>query len=440
MKKCVILLFLIVISFANAEPILKFQNEDIQSGETILATINTTGKFTKQIESSNLVFYKGRKKTIFEHDVIYYDGIHYVFIYANRDGEFEIRIENILYKENDTLKSSNIIKPFNITTNIKIDEETNETITEILEIRPGAVYFPKDTYIKLFNKGTIPLELKYGKEKIIIEPLTTKKIELEPQEKFSLFEVEGYKDFSIPIIYPTLEDEFVSPIIKSDLKADPDFFVSELFVDVKETEFIQIFNLGDSDITDLEIMTDIEYIRTGKLENMVGRQIQNLSVKIDAEAAGHFEGVINITYFSNNESNYLKIPVSIYALPKGTNETEFEVLDDSCDNLNGQVCKKGSICEEDADQRFTSDGKYCCFGECIETKTGSSADSDYGWIIAVVILAALGGYGYYMYKKQKNLTPKKPSERLKESVAGYKKRMAVKPKSTLRVKGNLQKS
>ena len=433
-------MLIVVMTFVNAGPVLEFQHEDIQAGETILATITTTGEFSKQITSDNLVFYKGRKETIFENDVIYHDGIHYVFIYANRDGEFELRVENILYKENETLKSINIIKPFNITTNLEFDEETNETMTKILSIRPGVVSYPKNSDIRLFNPGTTVLELSYKKEEMALDPLATISIDLFPEEKLSYFNIKGYKDFSIPIIYSSIEDVFVPIITSSEIKSDPDYLVSELFTNVRETEFIQIYNLELVNITNIEVSTDLEYIKLEGLEDMQAKGIQNLSLKIESEEAGHFSGEIKISYFSNNESGLLKIPVSLYVLEKGTNETDFEVLEDSCDNLNGQVCSKGSLCEEGASRRFTSDGKWCCFGECVIKEAKSSEGSDYGWAIALVILAALGGYGYYMYKKQKNVSPKKPREKIKESVNKYEKRIEVKPISTTRVKGNLQKS
>ena len=141
MKRGVIVFFfLFLISIATAAPILTFQNEEIQPGETILATITTVGNFEKQIEPSDIKFYEGRKQVSFESDIKFYEGTHYLYVYTTREGNFSIEISGILYKEANTLQATTITKEFNITEEKIINEETNETSTQIFQIKPGFVF------------------------------------------------------------------------------------------------------------------------------------------------------------------------------------------------------------------------------------------------------------------------------------------------------------
>jgi len=54
----IILLFVFSISLALAIPIIQFQNEEFQPGETILAKIFTGGEFIEAIDKSDIKFYE----------------------------------------------------------------------------------------------------------------------------------------------------------------------------------------------------------------------------------------------------------------------------------------------------------------------------------------------------------------------------------------------
>ena len=149
MKLVMIFLFLLSIGLVTAVPSINFQNEEIQPGETILGTINTTGEFTESITSSDISFFEGRRPTFFEYEIFQYNGTFYFYIYANREGNYSIKIENILYKE-DLLASVDLEKTFIIKEKSEIiQEEVNESgnitlqnksITKILQIKPGAIF------------------------------------------------------------------------------------------------------------------------------------------------------------------------------------------------------------------------------------------------------------------------------------------------------------
>ncbi|MFH1521415.1 MAG: hypothetical protein ABIF18_00490, partial [archaeon] len=227
-RGAIIFLSLFLISLATATPLLTFQHEQTQSGETIIATISTTGEFSKQIEQSDIEFYEGRKQISFESDIMFYNGVHYLYVYATRQGIFSVQISDVLYKENDSLESITITKLFNVTDEIMLDEETNETSTEILSIKPGFVFTTATPTIKLINKGSVTLNLTYGENELSLEPLATQEIKFTPEQTFSYFNISSYKEFSIPIIYPTANATFESPLVKPDLRHDPELLLAEL--------------------------------------------------------------------------------------------------------------------------------------------------------------------------------------------------------------------
>lgn len=437
----VFVLFSISLVYSQAE--LTFQNENIQARETIFAEIVTSGSFVKEILDSDIVFYEGRKEKYFDYDLLFYNGTYYFYIYPDRDGEFKIEIKNILYKNGDKLESDTLIKYFNVSTIYEFDEETNESTFQILTIKPGFAYYPNTDRIKLYNNGNSLLEFEYGKEDFEIEAGSNHEIILEPQEKLSFIKIETYKDFSIPVIYPTFDAKFESPLKKSDLRSDYESINIELIVDEKEKKTIQLFNFGDNNITDIKISSDISFVDFSKIGDIDARDVKNLTIEFDGDEAGVFNGFVYINYTSNEEDS-LKIPLSILILPKGSTEEDFknakEIQEENCVGIGGSVIypDDGYKCVGSARHiTYGHKTEYCCLGEYVEEEEQESGN--YGWVVALVILLGLGGLGYYFYKKQKNVgKDKKPEDKLKESANKFEERIGSKP--PVRVNGNLTKS
>ena len=62
-----ILVGIFCLSIISSAPSITFQNEKIQPGETILATIeNGNGNFSEIITASNIEFFEGRKSVFIE--------------------------------------------------------------------------------------------------------------------------------------------------------------------------------------------------------------------------------------------------------------------------------------------------------------------------------------------------------------------------------------
>lgn len=434
-KSAIILISLILISLATATPLLKFQHEQIQSGETIIAVITTIGEFTKQIEQSDITFYEGRKQVPFESDITFYEGKHYLYIYTTRQGNFSIQIADILYKETNELKSITIIKPFNITNQIITNEETNKNETEILSIKPGFIFTAETPTIKLINKGTTILNLTYNESELSLEPLATQKVTLIPAQAFSYLNISSYKEFSIPIIYLSANSTFELPQVQLSLRQNPELLLAELFTNNKTQKTIQLFNLGDENITEIQAVLNLPFIEIEQPENMPARGIQNLTLTLTPKTPGHFQSYINVTYTQYAKQNILSIPLSLFVLPEGSAKEDFKILEETCEEKNGIVCQENEEC--DTKIIFTKNGESCCLGTCQPIKEGKT-EKNYKWLIALIIFAVLGVGGYYIYKKQKQITPKTPEDKLKEVSEKFKKRMTGVPE-TKRISGGIER-
>ncbi|MFH0711749.1 MAG: hypothetical protein V1889_01190 [archaeon] len=412
MKRCYFLFSIFYFLFlTSATPTLNFQHDQIQPGETILATITTSGTFTKQIEPADITFLENRKQVFFEHDITFYNGTHYLYIYTTRTGNFTVKIENILYKELNDLKSKTIQQ------NFTIQDESNQT--QILSIKPGFIFTTQIPKIKLTNMGTATLNATFSKNEISIQPLKTKEITFVPTEIFSIAEISSYKNFLIPIIYPPANGTFQTKP-QLDLKPNPQLLFAELFVKNKSQEIIQLFNFGNESIANITITSDQTFIDAKPIQNISAREVYNLTLTLSPLTSGYFNGNINITYTQYEKQNILQIPLSIFVLPQGSTKEDFKISEETCEQKQGTPCTTDEICDGKA--TFTKDNEYCCMGTCQPINQDENGFS-YGWLIAIIIFITLAGAGYYFYKKQKKIKPQTPDEKIKETSEKYSKRI-----------------
>ncbi len=399
------------LSLISATPVLNFQYDQIQPGETILATVTSQGTFTRQIETTDITFLEGRKPVFFEHDITFYNNTYYLYIYTTRSGNFTIKIKNILFKESDELNSETIQQ------NFTVQDTTNQT--QILSIKPGFIFTTQTPKIELTNKGTSTINATFNKDIISIPPLKTEEIIFIPTKIFSIVEISSYKNFLIPIIYPSANGTFQ---VKQqlDLKPNPKLLFAELFIGNKSQEIIQLFNFGNESITNISIILDQSFIKAEPIRNISAREVYNLTLNLAPQTPGYFNGNINITYIQYNKKNTLQIPMSLFVLPQGSTQEDFQISEETCEEKNGTSCTTDEICDGKA--FFTKNNEYCCIGACQSTAQNENGFG-YGWLIAIIIFIALAGGGYYLYKKQKKVKPQTPDEKIKETSEKYSKRI-----------------
>lgn len=429
---------LLFVSIVSAGPEITFQNDETQPGETIFATITTTGEFTKEITESNIKFLEGRKEVFFEFDLTYFNGTYYFYTYTTREGNFTLEISDILYNDGGPLQSADIKIDLLIQKELII--EGNSTLTEILEIKPGFIKTSDELNITLENKGNSSLEINCADQELTLQPLEARKITFEQESDFELIPCSTYKDFLIPVMRRPINDSIEPPIVIQDLKTDPEFLSLNITLGDPIEKQIELFNFGDENFTNLEIVSEFDFIEFGFSKNLSGNDVQNLSLIISPEFPGHYEGNINISYIQNNKTKILFIPLNFLILPAGSNETDFVISNLSCSELKGNACNPGIEDCNGSAGFFTDIGEYCCPGDCIvRPSPKKEGGSGFGWVIGILIFAALGVGGYYLYQKQKKIGPQKPEEQLKKSSDKLDERMKGKSESK-RITGGLQRN
>jgi hypothetical protein len=435
MKRSVIIfLSIFLISLASAIPKITFQQNETQPGETIFATITTTGVFAKDITESDIKFLEGRKEVFFESDITHFNGTYYFYAYTTREGTFTLKISNILYNEDGNLQSTILEKNFSVQKE-SITEE-NITTTEILSIKPGFLKSSDELEINFINRGNSPLEINCPNQEVVLQPSESKKITFEQESQFELFSCSTYKEFFIPVIRPKPGDIIIPPTIHN-LKSDPESITLNITIGESLNKQIKLFNFGDENFTDFEIASDFDFVKLKSLEALPGREIQNLSLTISPKLPGHFKGTINITYTQINETKTFFIPLDFFILPAGSDTSDFTISDLSCAGLNGNICTSGvELCNGTAE--FTSLGEYCCKGNCV-VKEIEKEGGGYGWLIGILIFLVLGAGGYYLYKRQKKIGPQKPEDQMKETSKKLDERVKG-ILDTKRIRGGLQRS
>lgn len=421
MKKFLVMAIFLFISIVNASPEIYFQNQNTQPQETILATINTTGEFFEKISNEQIKFYEGRREVFFESDIAYLNNTHYLFIYSNRAGNFSVKISNIKYKENGPILSSNIERDFSANLEEKIEE--NNSITKVLSIKPGILFKNQDK-ITLSNKGNSNVSVEFGKNKTNILPDGTLFIYPERSQEFYLFKISSYKNFIIPI-FSDVENITPNPIKEPDLKASPKFPVLNIYENEESKEVIQLYNFADENLTILSINSSSEIIIPETISSIEGKGAINYTITLKPKYSSYLEGQIFISYSNGQENNTLVITLAIYILPRGTNESNFEIVEETCQSLNGSICKAGQeVCE--GDTKFTKGSEYCCLGTCkaLDNGTNGSNKGGSGWIWGTIILVVLGIVGFMIYRRSKKAIQKTPNEQLKQTQLAYEKRMS----------------
>jgi len=412
------------LTFVNSNPFIEIQNKEFQPGETLLAEVKLEdGEFTKQISESDIKFFEGRKEVFFETELTFYQGIHYLYVYLPKEGNFTIKIQDILYKTGGTLGSQTITEQIYVKEKLII--EGNNSFTEILSVKPGFTFLEKEPKIRVVNVGnsSINFTIDYpngSDEKVSLNPYNSKEFTFTPSENLSFFKIESYKEFLVPIIYP--HGEIFIPVTEKDLRSSHEIILKNLIVGEETNETIQLFNFGDNYLTDLKVFSEIDFVTFEELGNFSPKENRNFSIYFNPKNPGHFTGEINIEYTSLNKST-LTIHLNLFVLPEGSEDEDFIPSQKTCAEMNGAICTLEEYCNGSA--TFSKGGEYCCLATCEKIETQKEGSSK--WFIGILILLALALGGYILYSKSKKVKSVKPEERLKEISEKYGNRMKGNP-------------
>ncbi len=420
MKKeaILILLFLCLISLATAAPILELNKPTFQPGETLLGKITTD--FEDKLTYTDIEFFKGNRKIPFQKDIIFYDNTYYFYTYLTQEGDFTMKISEFIYREDEELKSISLEQNISVKQQF-IDD--NNTQTAILSIRPGLIFTTSTPEITISNKGNTDLEIKYLDQTITLPPAEHKVITYLTNQSFSYLNLETYETFNIPVIYINFEKpEQIQPKLDTDLKINPTLIHINTIPNQPQQQEIELINFAETNITDLTISTNLDFITFETPEQIPAKSIQNLTLTINPQEQGFFSGNLTIKY--SNQT--IILPINLYSFPEETGLENIQQTDKSCSELAGVVCTSNQKCS--TTPQLTFGGEYCCLTSCETIE--SESETSWTWLWGIIIILALGAGGYFVYKKIKKTKPQEPKETLKKSTELYEKR----------VKGSLTKT
>lgn len=430
MKRFLILfLVFLFIGIVSAAPLIEFENNNFNVGETIIGKIYTSGEFLEQISQVDFKFYEGRKEVDFEKKIISYEGVYYFYFVINREGNFTLSIEDIVYREAGQVGSFDIEEDIFVSRNLVFNQEENKTYEKVLFINPGIVFTNKEAVVNLVNKGDVDLSVSYLGEENLIKAKSSKQVIFTPEVAFSFLNISTYQDFSIPIIYfgeldnSTRDNETIEPI-KLDLKVSREEFSIELVKDRLKIENITLFNFGPGEISNIKISSELDLVKEAEFSNIGPGGSKNISINFSSKDLGNFEGIINISYTQYGQEGVIPIKLRAFVFSNESNIKDTSFSSKTCSELRGTVCEVNEICSIEA--RYTAGKEYCCIqGSCTPKEIGGKKDSEggSGWLIGLVILIVVGVIGYLIYLKYKGTNNKSSGEKLLEKDVNYMKRI-----------------
>lgn len=388
-----VLAFFLLINFSSAVPQINLYGDKIQPYETISGNITS---LNKTITSADLKFFEGRREVSFEKDLTGFAGNYYFYVIFNREGNFTIKLDNLLYyDQNGNVQSTNLEK----NVSVKIDNSSNKS--QVLSVKPGFISSFSDAELTLTNRGEQDLNISYGKNKTSVSVGKTEKIKIIPTEKFSVLELKSYKSFFVPIIFYN----FTNNIPQTNVTEKVLSLRTQKSIEITTYENedfslnLELFNFGLNNLTDVFAKTELNFVDLNVEKTIIGKSIVNLSLKGKKDAAGTYFSNLTISYLENGSKENLILPTIIFVFKANVTEQEKE-KSFGCFDLGGFVCQPTEICVGNISKRMEG----CCIGLCSEkTKTKSNGGEV---TVGLLILAFLGIVGFAIYKKFKNVRPK----------------------------------
>ena len=418
-KEIVFVLFLFFISNCFAQEI-NFQKEIYSPSETIIGSINNV---VGELRVDNLQVYEGRREVFFEKGLIRVNQTYYFYVIPTKEGEFSLKVDNLLYNNSGTVSSINLEKKFNIS-------QTNESIG--LGVRPG-VYEGQKPEVIVTNLKANRTNITINKEIIEFNALESKKLILNVTEGFSLYPI---GDYSIPTmkfsflnnassINTSIENGFIQNNSYSGcigLRTPPFFSIAknEVFnysIDIQNncsenlTEFL--LKSTDTGITFVDNNFTIERDKT-----------VTINFSLIEKIAGDYS--VNISLIQQNkEMNNIQLKVYCFE-NKTTLENFTQTYDnptqENCGVLKGNFCADNEQCSTDNRVWDTAAGKMCCLSECINLNAKET-----NWIniiIAILGLGVIGAVAYLLLKRSHGLKAPKAEDKFKEAEKRYEKNIS----------------
>lgn len=426
MKRGLLILFtvLFLMNFCLALPEISFQKESYQASETIIGTIsNVYG----DIAVDKLRIYDGRREIFFEKDLAKINDSYYFFIIPQREGNFSLKLENLLYQNNNTVASTTLLKYFNITNRIRSNNKT-----QILTIRPG-FYIGDSPSIEFVNAGNDVLNFSVGKTEVTIAPENSQKVSVGVPSGFSFIEIKSYETFRVPIMNlgnGTSENVTNAENVSIDhnnnyagcLITYRNMSVNNLIGSPQNYSFV-INNSCNFSLENIVINPSSEKIKTYQSEiTFMPNESKDINFTVYITDSG--ATVHNIS-FSNNNSQLAMKEIIVLSFKNESGLTVFTQTRNtterlSCEERNGTFCTQMQSCSTDNYDFYIENSPLitCCLDPCVDSTPPTNWTNVFMGIFVFVII---GVVLYILYNRSKKVKSANPRDAFRELDKRYQK-------------------
>jgi hypothetical protein len=414
----VIVLFFISSCFAQE---ITFQRQEYSPSETIIGKIDN---IVSEIISSDLKIYEGRREVFFEKGILNANGSYYFYIIPTKQGEFSIKIVNVLYNNSGQVSSINLEKYFNIS-------QTNNSLG--FGVRPG-VYEGAKPEIVITNLKLESINISLNGNVLEIPAEESKRIELNTPEGFYIYLVGNY---SLPIINTkaivNLTNESVENTNSSEtpscllINSAPVF---SLQINTLENYTIELKNNCSENIEGLFAKTTYEGIKIyfDNLNLGVGES-KNVILGLVEKVPGEYRK--NISFYVN-KTILAEKSINIYFFE---NKTNLEIFNQafvnntpvSCSALGGKFCESNEKCSTENVVYDSEKSNFCCLSECM-----NPSSMPLSWVNILFSLLGIVVISYIIYillKRSGKLKAPKAEDKFKEAEKKYEQKFSDEKKA-----------
>lgn len=427
MKGVILLVvFLFLVSSCAAVPEIRFQINSFQPTQTIIGTINN---FDGELIRDDLKIYEDRREVFFERDLAKINGTYYFYIIPPKEGNFSLKIENVLYNGSSGIASITLQKNFNVRKKVNKNNKT-----EILTIRPG-LYVGDSPVIDLINSGEEDMNLSIESFFISMTSGSDRRISDGLPSGFYFLTINSYEKFVIPIFnYGSTNssyaenDSILTNNYSGCLSVDENISLTHI-VDKNGEYFINIKNDCNFSLENITISSEFENIMFGnELLDFVADEIKNVSLYSDISKSGVFNLNIDLAY---KDEKLRQTKITIFSFKNETSATVFNQTYNnpaklSCEERDGTFCTQEQSCSSDNYDYYPENALLtCCFSDCVSINSLINWNNViFGMVGVLIILGIL----YLLYRRSNKIKNANPEEKFKELDKRYQKSISGKKK------------
>ncbi|MEM4181749.1 MAG: hypothetical protein QXX68_01165 [Candidatus Pacearchaeota archaeon] len=391
-------------------------NEKVSAGETYIGYFD--GKPKVSLTNDDLKIYEGRREVYFEKGIYSYKNQTFIYVIFPKEGNFTLVTEDFMYYVEGTLNFGRINQTINI--------EGNST--RALQISPGIIFGSRT--FTLANLGKENLKVDFQNYSYNLKVGEIRRVSANPEKDFFYIEIKSYKNFKVPAIFISIENETTSTenntkinktenlsidekkINKSIKRIEVNQTIIENNFEVNKTEVIYflIKNLEEEEVK-ISLRTKMKNLNFSENISLSPLEERPVFLEYSPKETGNFEENLTIDY----ENDSLDISLKFYVTTKEGLEISKNLSSEdkeinSCEEINGTLCTEtGYTCKGGNNVPVIGLGFCCVGGECIKIEEDKPKKSYSSYIIGVAFLLIALIAGYIIYQKYKKAKPSEPA-------------------------------